>query len=126
MSEGGGMSSSQSFLARLSAEEASEGGGGGGASNTASAGNIFEIDSSITGPGEGTTGGLNLDWSGIMSKDFKSLLEESSPMLNAIFFKININGGALLPTIDYFANVRNIQPFNFLAIKPVTLFGMSQ
>lgn len=125
MSEGGGMSSSQSFLARLSAEEASEGGGG-GASNTASAGNIFEIDSSITGPGEGTTGGLNLDWSGIMSKDIKSLLEESSPMLNAIFFRININGGALLPTIDYFANVRNIQPFNFLGIKPVTLFGMSQ
>jgi hypothetical protein len=117
---------SQSFLARLSAEEASGGGGGGGASNTASAGNIFEIDSSITGPGEGTTSGLPLDWTGVVSKDFKSLLEESSPMLNAIFGRININGGALLPTIDYFANVRSIQPFNFLGIKPVTLFGMSQ
>ena len=102
------------------------GGGGGGATAVASNGNIFDVDTSVSGPGaDSFESPLNfLNWNGLASTDIKTLLEGSF-VLNTLFFKININAGMLLPVIDYFANVRKLQPFNIFAVKPVTLFSMS-
>ncbi len=114
MSQGADMS----FIARLTSMSESEGGEGGGATPIASSGgNIFEVDPLATGPGETKGQGLSklleMSSSGEI-KDIMNLLN-SSTVLTGLFG--NINAGTMLPTIDFFANTRNVSPTDFASKK---------
>lgn len=120
----------QLMLARLSAENADDGGGGGGggggATTTASAGNIFDFaEMAFEGLGkEGFSGvGNSLNFDTILAKDFKSLLDEGSGILNWIFGKINIGAGPLFPTITYYASIFKTQQGNLFASWNLSIYS---
>jgi hypothetical protein len=117
----------QSFLARLQAmsyDDEGGGGGGGGATPIASSGNIFEVNSSLSGPGEMQIEGLSkiLDMStGEELKDLMNLMNESS-VLKALFG--NMNAGPLIPTIDYMAALKPKTQSIFSAKLTDRVFGI--
>jgi hypothetical protein len=131
MAEGGQNDAMRAILQRLSIEDNADGGGssgssgGGGATHTASSGNIFNVESEITGIGYGESGNgiLKLfDFNALTASDIKTFFEGNDGGVIAILFG-KINAGNLMFSIDFLANVRNLQPHKFLDTKPVTIFG---
>ena len=100
-------------------------GGGGGATPVSGGGNIFNVNQEMEGTGGHTVEGLSmlLNIKTATANDIKGFMESASPVVDRLFGKIN--PGVLLPTIDFLANARSIQPMNMLGIKPVTIWGRS-
>lgn len=104
MSEAGGGMSAVDLLVRM--QSAEDDGGGGATPVSSEGGNVFDL-LTVTMDGPGTmkiegVGGLNMDFSSAF--DLKSLFD--SPLFKILFG--NFSTQSLFPTIDYFANVRNI------------------
>jgi hypothetical protein len=114
------------MLNRISLLNDGDGGGGGGATPIASSGgNIFELNGSFTGPGDGKVSSLDtLDIQATLAGDVKNFMESGAPLLDGLFGKIS--AGSLLPTIDYLGGARSIQPMNLVGVKHQTFVGKGQ